>query len=139
MEIINILKDYKKIAVVGFSDNPEKDSYEVTNYIKKQRYEVYGVNPKLHGKIINGIKCFASLKDIDFKINIINVFRKSQFVIDAVNDAAEMKFKPEVIWVQSGIFSPEGRKKAKENGIYYLENKCILIEHKSLKKYLNEK
>ncbi|MBN1634715.1 MAG: CoA-binding protein [Ignavibacteria bacterium] len=139
MKIIDILNNYRKIAAVGFSDNPFRYSNEVAMYIKKQGYEVYGVNPNLGGKTIGGIKCFSSLNKIDFKINIVNVFRKSEFVIDAVNDAAEMRFKPDVIWVQDGIFSAEGRQKAEDSGIYYLENKCILNEHRKLINDFNEK
>lgn len=139
MDIKYILNNYKKIAVVGFSDKPGRYSNEVTNYIKNSGYEVFGVNPNLAGKTIEGVKCFSSLKEINFKVDIINIFRKSEYVIDAVNDAVDMKYKPAVIWVQAGIFSPEGRKKAEDNGIYYLENKCILIEHKSLGKYPDDK
>lgn len=136
MDIRSILKDFKTIAVVGFSDNPERDSNEVTLYMKRKGYRVYGVNPNLGGRTVNGIKCFSSLSDIDFKVNIVNVFRRSEFIPDVVDDVLKMKYKPEVIWVQLGISSKEAEKKAIENGFVYLENKCILIEHKILKNVL---
>jgi hypothetical protein len=136
MDIRSILKDYKTIAVVGFSDNPERDSNEVTLYMKKMGYRMYGVNPKLGGLTVKGIKCYSSLGDIDFKVDIINVFRRSEFIPGVVDEVLKMKYKPDVIWVQSGITSEKAKEKAEKNGFVYLENKCILIEHKILKNVL---
>lgn len=133
MDIRSILMNFKKIAVVGFSDNPVRDSNEVTLYMKSKGYLMYGVNPNLGGMTINGIKCYSSLKDLDFKVNIVNVFRRSEFIPDVVNEVLKMKHKPEVIWVQLGISNKDAEKKAEENGFVYIENKCILIEHKILK------
>jgi len=133
VEIEYILKKYKNVAVVGFSDNQGRISNEVTNYLNLKGYKVFGVNPNLAGLKIRNIQCFASILDIDFKINIVNIFRRSEFIPDLVKEVCEMKFKPDVIWVQTGIFSDEGKKIAEENGIFYLENKCILLEHKILK------
>lgn len=130
METKEILEKFKTIAVVGFSDNPNRDSNRIAVYMKENGFNVIGVNPKLEGKEVEGIKCYSHLKDIPEKINIVNIFRLAIAVPGIVEETIKLKEKPEVIWTQLGIFHEEAKKLAEENGFIFIENKCLYIEHK---------
>ena len=125
-----ILSTYKNIAVVGFSEKPNRDSHEITMQIKSYGYNVIGVNPALAGKIINGVKCYGNLAEIDEHIDIVDIFRRSEFIAGIVEEANNMKNKPKVIWAQLGITSSEAAELAYKYGFQYVENKCIFVEYK---------
>ena len=125
-----ILQKYKNIALVGFSDNPERDSNKIAVYMKNNGYNVVGVNPKLDGRVVDGIKCYAYLSEITEKIDIVDIFRLPIAVPGIVEETMKLEKRPEVIWTQLGIIHDEARKKAEENGFIYVENKCLYIEHK---------
>lgn len=127
-----ILEKYKKIAVIGFSDNPTRDARKIAFYLRNNGYIVYGVNPKLDGKIINGIPCYKSIADVPDEIEIVDIFRTSEAVQPIVQEVLNLKYKPKVIWAQLGIFNEEAKKLALENGFEYIENKCILVEHSKI-------
>lgn len=130
MDIKEVLQKYKTIAVVGYSDNPDRDSYGISDFMNKHGYTVYGVNPKLGGKTVNGIECYSSLSEIPHKVNIVNIFRKPDAVKGIVEEALTLKEKPEVIWGQLGVVNAEAKKLAEESGFIYIENRCIYVEHK---------
>jgi uncharacterized protein len=127
-----ILEKYNKIAVIGFSDNPDRDSNKIALYMLKNGYKVYGVNPKLDGKNIDGVQCYKSLQDIPDEIEIIDIFRLSIAVLPIVQDVLKLNYRPKVIWTQFGIFNEEAKSLALENGFEYIENKCIFVEHTKL-------
>jgi hypothetical protein len=130
MDTKEILDKYKTIAVVGFSDNPERDSYRIAFYMKNNGFNVIGVNPKLEGKEIDGVKCYSHLRDVPEKINIVNIFRLAIAVPGIVEEAILLNPKPEVIWTQLGILNESAKILAEENGFIFIENKCLYIEHK---------
>jgi len=130
METKEILQKYKIIAVVGFSDNPDRDSYGISDFMNRNGYKVIGVNPRLDGKTINGIVCYSALNDIPEKVNIVNIFRKPAAVKGIVEEVLKMKERPAVVWAQLGIANEEAKKLARKNGIIYIEDKCIYVEHK---------
>ena len=127
-----ILEKYKIIAVIGFSDNPSRDSNKIAFYMLRNGYTVYGVNPKLEGKNIDGIQCFKYIADIPVEVEIIDIFRVSIAVLPIVQDVLKLNYKPKVIWTQFGIFNEEAKQLAQENSFEYIENKCILVEHSKL-------
>ena len=127
-----ILKNYNKIAVVGFSDNRDRDSYGIAYYMHKQGYKIYGVNPKLGGKNIEGIECFNTIAEIPDEVDIIDIFRVSIAVLPIVQEVLKLNYKPKVIWTQLGIFNAEAKKLAEENGFVYIENKCLFVEHQKI-------
>jgi len=127
-----ILEKYKKIAVIGFSDNPARDSNKIAFYMLRNGYTVYGVNPKLEGKNIDGIQCYKYIAGIPDKVEIIDIFRVSIAVLPIVQDVLKLNYKPKVIWTQFGIFNEEAKQLAQENSFEYIENKCILVEHSKL-------
>jgi predicted CoA-binding protein len=128
-----ILEKYKKVAVIGFSDNPSRDSHSIALYLKKYGYTVYGVNPKLGGKTVEGIKCYNYIADIPDEVEIIDIFRLSIAVLPIVQDVLKLNYKPPVIWTQFGIFNEDAKKLALENGFEYVEDRCILVEHSKIK------
>ncbi len=130
METKEILQKYKIIAVVGFSDNPDRDSYGISDFMNKNGYSVIGVNPRLDGRTVNGIACYSALKDIPGKVDIVNIFRKPEAVKGIVEETLRLRERPAVVWAQLGITNEEAKKLAEENGIIYIEDKCIYVEHK---------
>ncbi|MFA5011286.1 MAG: CoA-binding protein [Ignavibacteria bacterium] len=130
MNTKEILQKYKNIAVVGFSDNPERDSNKIAIYMMNNGYNVVGVNPKLDGRVVDGIKCYAHLSEIPEKIDIVDIFRLPIAVPGIVEETMKLKNRPDVIWTQLGVINEEAKKKAEENGFIYVENKCLYIEHK---------
>jgi uncharacterized protein len=130
MTTAEILTKYKTIAVVGFSDNPDRDSNGISIYMKEKGYNIIGINPKLGGQTVSGIKCYSELKDVPEKIDVVNIFRKSEALPGIVNEVIALNEKPDVIWTQLGVIDSGARKKAEENGFVYIENTCIYVEHK---------
>ncbi|MBI5402628.1 MAG: CoA-binding protein [Ignavibacteriae bacterium] len=133
MTIKEILEKYRKVAVIGFSDNPSRDSHSIALYLKKYGFTVYGVNPKLGGKIVEGINCYKTLAEIPDEVEIIDIFRLPIAVLPIVREAMKLNYKPPVIWTQFGIINDDARKLALENGFEYVENRCILVEHSKIK------
>lgn len=125
-----ILNKYKKIAVLGFSQNPVRPSNHITIYLQKSGYAVYGVNPGLAGREIEGIKCYASLSEVPDEVEIVNIFRNSRYLPEIVDEILSLPDKPKVIWTQLEVIDAGAREKAIKAGIEYVEDKCIYVEHK---------
>jgi hypothetical protein len=124
-EVKNILDNYKSVAVVGLSSNPEKDSYIVAEYLLNHGYKVIPVNPK--SDEILGKKVYRSLKDIPDPVEIVCLFRPPDQVPPFVDDAIDIKAK--VVWMQLGIANNDAADKARNAGLEVVMNKCIKIEH----------
>jgi len=127
-QIRQILRQSKTIAIVGLSDKPSRDSYMVAKYMVGQGYQVIPVNPR--AKEVLNQKAYASLLDVPEKIDIINVFRRSDQVFPIVEEA--LTKKPGAIWLQLGIENEEGAGLAAMQGIAMIMNKCIKVEHQRL-------
>ena len=121
----------KNIAVVGMSKSEEKPAHFVPKYLIEHGYNVIPVNPTLTKEIL-GRKSYPSIADVPEQIDIIDVFRRSEDVPAVVEDAIKKKDEIKVIWMQSGIYNEEAEKKAKENGIDVVYNRCMMTEHSRL-------
>jgi predicted CoA-binding protein len=119
-----ILKQAKNIAVVGISDKPGRDSGWIARLLKDNGYKVFGVNPTLDK--FDDIPVFKSLKDIPEPIDIVDIFRRSEFVTEIVQDAIEINAK--VVWMQLGVVNYEAERLAKEAGLKVIMNRCIAVE-----------
>ena len=126
-KIQNILKNYKKIAMVGVSNDPTKASTIVMKYMQKYGFKVYPVNPRAKDQKILGEKVFERITDIKDKIDIVNVFRPSKEALDIAKDAVDIGAK--VLWLQLGIKSDQAKKLVEANKIEYIENKCTKMEY----------
>jgi predicted CoA-binding protein len=125
-----ILTNYNSIAVVGFSANTEKTAHRVPIYLIEQGYNVIPVNPVADK--IAGLKVYHNLLSIPDEIEIVNVFRPSSDCYNVAMEAVERKKSKgdvKVLWLQEGITNDEAKKLAEENGIEFIEDKCILKEH----------
>lgn len=123
--ILEILKNYKTIAVVGLSSNPTRASYEVTAYMQGAGYKIIPVNP--NEREVLGEKCYARLEDVPMKIEIVNVFRRAEDVPPVVESA--IKIGARVVWMQLGIENGEAAERARLAGLIVVEDSCILVEH----------
>ena len=124
--VIREIFTLKTIAVVGMSPNPERPSHYVSLYMSQNGYDIIPVNPG-HNSIM-GKASHSSLLDIKGNIDIVNVFRRSEYVLPIIQDAVSIQAK--AIWLQDGVISEEGEKIAKENEIFYIMNDCLLRRHR---------
>ena len=125
--IKEILTKYKKIAMVGVSNDPTKASTIVMKYMQKYGFKVYPINPKAQGQKILGEEVRGKITDIKDSIDIVNVFRPSKEVLDIAHDTINIKAK--VLWLQLGIRNEEAKKLVEEKKIEYIENKCTKMEY----------
>ncbi|CAM3721022.1 CoA-binding protein [Mesobacillus zeae] len=124
-EIGQMLKKAKRIAVIGLSDNPDRTSYMVSEAMQKAGYEIIPVNPKADE--ILGVKAVASLKDIEGHIDIVNVFRRSEYLPEIAREFAEID--ADIFWAQLGVENEEAYKFLKEKGYPVIMDRCIKVEH----------
>ncbi len=119
----------KNIAVVGMSKNEDKPAHYVPKYLIDHGYNVIPVNPT--ATEILGRKSYPTVSSIPDKIDIIDIFRRSEDVPSVVEDSIK-KEGIKVIWMQEGIYSKEAEKMAKEKDISAVYNRCMMAEHRRL-------
>ena len=130
--ILEILKKYKTIAVVGLSSNPMRPSFGVTEYMQSAGYRIIPVNP--NETEVLGEKSYAQLEDVQEKIEIVNVFRRAENVPPVVESAIRIGAK--VVWMQLGIENERAAEKARAAGLTVVEDACIFVEHRKRKQIL---
>ena len=123
---LDILKNVSSIAIVGISSKEERDSYKVMKFLIEKGYKVFPVNPNEQGKYILGRKCFKNLSDIDDEVDMVDVFRKDEFVYDVTKEA--IKINAKVLWTQLDIFCEDSFNLAKDAGLKVVMDKCPKIE-----------
>jgi uncharacterized protein len=126
---IKAIYDLKNIAIVGMSKNPEKPSYFVPRYLIEHGYTVIPVNPT--ASTILERRSFEKVSDIEDKVDVVDVFRKSENVYPVIQEAIR-KAGIRVIWLQEGIHNLKAEKLAIENGIDVVYNRCMMAEHMRL-------
>jgi len=126
--IKKILTDSKVIAVVGLSPKEDRASNEVARYLQSQGYTIIPVNPG-HEEIL-GEKSYPSLAEIPTKVDIVDIFRRPEQVGPIIDEAT--KIGSPVVWLQLGIRNDDEAQKVLDAGKTVIQDKCILIEHKSL-------
>lgn len=125
--IAELLKRSRNIAVVGLSNNPLRPSHGVSAYMQTQGYHIIPVNPKIHGSL--GEKAYPSLLEVPEKIDIVNVFRRPEFVEEVVDQAIRLKIP--AIWMQEGVVHEAAARRARQAGILVIMDRCILQEHRA--------
>ena len=128
-DIKDILSKYKKIAMIGVSNDPTKASTIVMRYMQKYGFKVYPVNPKAKGQKILGEEVFEKITDIKDQVDIVDVFRPSKEVPAIAVDV--LKIGAKVLWLQLGIRSDEAKKLMNLNNIDFIENKCTKMEYQT--------
>jgi uncharacterized protein len=125
--IADLLKRSKTIAVVGLSSSPLRPSYGVSAYMQSNGYRIIPVNPKIKEAL--GEMAYASLLDVPEKIDIVNIFRRPEFVEEVVDQAIRLKIP--TIWMQEEVINEKAAEKGREAGIFVVMDHCILKEHKA--------
>jgi len=125
--ITEVLKNAKNIAVVGLSSSPLRPSHGVAAYMQTAGYRIIPVNPQLEDVL--GEKAYPSLLDIPDRVDIVNIFRRSEFVPEVVDHAIEIQVP--VIWMQETVIHELAAAKARQAGIFVVMDKCILKEHRA--------
>ena len=128
----SILKTTRTVAVVGVSPNPVRPSYYVARYLKLKGYDVFPVNPVHAGKELFGKPVAASLGEIGARIDMVDIFRRSDAVPPIVAEALEHFPDLKTIWMQIGVEHPEAAARAEARGITVIQNRCPKIEYQRL-------
>lgn len=122
----SILQEIKKIAVVGISDKPERDSGRVAAILKDKNYEVTGVHPKLEE--VFGITVYNSVEDIPGSIDLVDIFLSGDKLPAIIPGIIEKK--PKYVWFQPGVINDEAAETLRNEGIHVIQDHCIAIELK---------
>jgi uncharacterized protein len=127
-EIVEILRAPTTVAVVGISDKPDRDSFQVAKYLQEQGYRVIPVNPML--ETVLGQRCYSSLRGVPERIDIVDIFRRSEAVPEIVDEAIEVGAK--VVWMQLGVVHEEAAAKAQQAGLKAVMDRCMKRDHSRL-------
>jgi predicted CoA-binding protein len=125
--ISEILKHARNIAVVGLSSSPLRPSHGVAAYMQTQGYHIIPVNPNIEEAL--GEQAYPSLMKVPEKIDIVDIFRRSDAVAEVVDQAIELKVP--AIWMQEGVIDEKAAAKARAAGIFVVMDQCILVEHRA--------
>ncbi|WP_283194811.1 CoA-binding protein [Rhizobium sp. AN80A] len=130
--ILDILRSVKTIALTGASPNPARPSNGVMGYLLSRGYEVVPVNPGQVGKRIQGQEVFGRLADVPVPVDMVDVFRASNYLSEVVDEALAMNPRPKVIWAQLGVRDDAAAAKAEAAGIKVVMDRCPAIEYPRL-------
>ena len=123
--VTEVLKTSRTIAVVGLSSRSHRPSYGVAQYLQSAGYRIIPVNPE-ESEVL-GEKCYARLEDIPERVDIVDVFRRSEFVPEIVE--AAIRIGARGVWMQEGVMHAEAAERGRRAGLVVVVNKCILKEH----------
>lgn len=126
-----LFSEIKTIAVVGYSDNPERAGHYVAHYLAGQGYRIIAVNPKFKGQV-NGLECYPALDAIPegTKIDVVDVYRSPEAVPAVVEQAAKLDPLPKYFWMQPGAENPAAALQAREQGMIPIMHACMMAAHK---------
>jgi predicted CoA-binding protein len=125
MSIKEILETYRSIAVVGLSSHAWRASHGVSRFMQNMGYQIIPVNP--NETEVLGEKAYPSLEDVPYPIEIVDIFRRAEFVPDIVESAIRRHAK--VIWMQEGVVNDQAAERARQAGMEVIMDRCILKEH----------
>ncbi len=125
----DVLTNAKVIAVVGHSDKPERTSYRIAQFLQEVGYNVYPVNPLVNE--IDGQPSYSSLKDVPEPVDIVNVFRRSEYLSAIVDEAIAVNAR--TVWAQLGVYDQPSAQKALDAGLNIVMDACIKVEYLRLR------
>ncbi len=128
-EIKKIFKDVKTIAFPGLSPKEDKDSHRVAKYLQEKGYKIIPIYPK--EDTILGERVYRTLGEVDERVDMVDMFRKAEVALDIVKEI-EKRDDVKVLWLQKGIVNNEAAKKAKALGLRVVQNRCTMVDHKSI-------
>jgi predicted CoA-binding protein len=122
-----ILREFRRVAVVGISDRPERDSHRVAAYLQRAGYTIIPVNPNVTAVL--GLRCWPSLEAAPAPIEVVDVFRRSELVEPVVDAAIAVGAK--AVWMQDGVVNELAAAKARAAGLLVVMDRCMLRDHAS--------
>lgn len=128
-EIKHLLEDSRNVAVVGLSDNPYRTSHAIARALQSLGYKIFPVNPNLTGPVL-GEEPYATVEEIPERVDIVDVFRRSEKVLPVAHDAVAAGAK--ALWLQMGVINEEAASYAEEHGLTVVMDRCIKVDHASL-------
>lgn len=134
MSIDEIIDSTGTIAIIGCSSSSHRTSYKIAKYLDNAGFTIIPVNP--NEKSCLGHTCYSQISDIpaEFEIDMVNIFRNKRYTADMVREVVEwsdQSSKKPVIWTQIGVSSAEAKRLAVENGFTYVEDMCLMVEHRN--------
>lgn len=129
----NVFKDIHTIAVIGCSSNPNRTSHQIARYIQDVGYRLIPINP--YETDVLGETCYDSIFDLpdNLTIDVIDIFRNKKYTEKTVSEIVEWSEstgqKP-IIWTQLNVSTPKAKEMAEKNGFEYIENRCLMVEHR---------
>lgn len=127
-ELRRMLKEARVIAVAGHSNRPHRTSYSIGRYLRDAGYRVFAVNPTISE--VDGEKAYATLAEVPEPIDIVNVFRRSEFLAEVVEQAIVVGAKG--VWAQLGVIDEAAARQAEEAGLDMVMDRCIMVDHRAL-------
>jgi uncharacterized protein len=126
-----LFTEIKTIAVVGYSDNPERAAHFVSQYLARQGYNIIAVNPRFKGEV-DGFLCYPSLDAIPAgtRIDVVDVYRSPEAVPPVVEQAAKLDPLPKYFWMQPGAENPAAAQQALEHGMIPIMHACMMAAHR---------
>ncbi len=128
-EIKGLLEGSRNIAVVGMSDNPYRTSHAIARFLQNAGYRIFPVNPNLTGPVL-GEEPYATVEEIPERVDIVDVFRRSELTPPVARDAVAAGVK--VLWLQLGVYNEEAARYAAEHGLTVVMDRCIKVDHAAL-------
>jgi uncharacterized protein len=131
VDFAQLFKEIRTIAVVGYSDNPERAGHFVAHYAADQGYIVLAINPRF-GDSVNGLRCFKDLAAIppEISVDLVDVFRSPDYVPPLVDDCGRMQPRPKYFWMQLGAENEQAAERCLELGIVPIMHACLMAAHK---------
>jgi uncharacterized protein len=123
-----ILQNARTIAVVGHSDRPDRTSYQIAEFLRRRGYKVYPVNPML--EYVGEERCYHSLKDLPETVDIVNVFRRKEYLGEVVDEAIEAGAK--AVWAQLDVKDEDAMARALAAGVDMAMDTCIKVDYMQL-------
>ncbi len=125
-----LLERTRTIAVLGLKDGENEESWRVARYLQQHGYRIVPVNPKLERCL--GERAFASLRDVDVAIDLIDVFRASAHVAAHADEMLALPQRPGGVWLQLGVRDDASAARLREAGITVVQDRCVMVEHRRL-------
>jgi predicted CoA-binding protein len=125
-EIKRILQESRNVAVVGLSENPYRTSHAIASALQRFGYRIFPVNPNLTGPVL-GEEPYAAVEDIPERVDIVDVFRRSEKAMPVAEDAVAAGAK--VLWMQSGVINYDAAEYAAEHGLAVVMDRCIKVDY----------
>jgi predicted CoA-binding protein len=131
-KIEEMLANSKTIVVIGMKENESEEAYKIPYYMKEHGYIIYPVNSTKTGKEVLDTTFYESLLDIKDEIDLVNVFRRPEFLVGHAKEILKMNPLPKYVWFQLGIYNDEAARMLEAKGIKVIQNRCIMVEHARL-------